>query len=138
MKVEARYLEGFRFEVASRGHRVISDQPIDNGGADMGMTPPELLLASLASCAGYYALQYLITRQLSKQGLTVRVSAEKAAQPARLGSFRIEIAAPDLEERHQSGVLRAVRTCLIHNTLLHAPAIDIVLDTGSRSTPLAA
>jgi organic hydroperoxide reductase OsmC/OhrA len=29
-----------------------SDQPVENGGHDEGMTPPELLLASLGSCAG--------------------------------------------------------------------------------------
>lgn len=138
MEVEARYLEGFRFEVGSRAHRVICDQPVDYGGTDAGMSPPEFLLASLASCAGYYALQYLITRKLSKQGLAVRVFAEKAAQPARLGSFRIEVTVPDLEERYQAGILRAVKTCLIHNTLLHAPAIDIVLDTSSHATPQAA
>ena len=59
MEVSVRYLGDTKFEVAARGHRVICDQPIDNGGADEGMSPPEFLLASLATCAGYYATQYL-------------------------------------------------------------------------------
>jgi uncharacterized OsmC-like protein len=60
--------------------------------------------------------------------LKVKVTAEKATQPARLGSFRIEVTAPELDMQHQAGILRAVKSCLIHNTLLHAPAIDIVLN----------
>lgn len=61
-------------------------------------------------------------------GLKIKVTAEKATQQARLASFRIEVMAPDLDAQHQAGILRAVKACLIHNTLLSAPAIDIVLN----------
>jgi len=118
MEVLAYYIEGSKFEVNARAHRVICDQPIDNGGSDEGMSPPEFLLASLATCAAYYATQYLKTRGLPADDLKVQVSAEKALQPARLASFRIEVFAPGLDERHQAGILRAVKACLIHNTLL--------------------
>ena len=90
-KLIARYAGGVKFEVAARGHRVVCDQPVENGGADEGMSPPEFLLASLATCGGYYAAQYLKARGLSTDGLQVRVTAQKAPQPARLGSFQIEV-----------------------------------------------
>src|SRR5260370_35174005 len=112
MDVTAYYIEGSKFEVNARGHWVISDQPIDNGGSDEGMSPPEFLLASLATCAAYYAAQYLKTRKLAAEDLQVRVSAEKAAQPARLAAFQIEVPAPGLHELHQGGILRAVKACL--------------------------
>ncbi len=131
MNVLARYLEGSKFEVAARGHRVICDQPLDNGGADAGLSPPEFLLASLATCAAYYAAQYLKTRKLSAENLSVQVDADKAANPARLASFRIEVKAPALDEHHQAGVLRAVKACLIHNTLLGEPKIDIAVHSDA-------
>jgi uncharacterized OsmC-like protein len=109
---------------------VICDQPIDNGGADEGMSPPEFLLASLATCAGYYATQYMKTRGLPAEDLKVRVAAQKAAQPARLASFEIEVTALGLDERHQAGILRAVKACLIHNTLLGAPSIEVVVSAA--------
>ena len=115
--------------VEVRGHRVICDQPAGNGGADEGMSPPEFLLASLATCAGYYAAQYLNARKLPAVDLRVRVTAEKETQPARLASFRITVVAPGLEERHQEGVLRAVKSCLIHNTLLSAPEVEVEMAT---------
>jgi putative redox protein len=122
------FIDGTKFEVRSRAHSVICDQPASNGGADEGMTPPEFLLASLGTCAGFYALQYLKSRSLSTEGLTVRVTAEKAMQPARLGSFRVEVVAPAAgDDRHREAILRAVKSCLIHNTMLHAPTIEIVL-----------
>lgn len=72
-------------------------------------------------------MQYLKARSLPTGGLSVKVSAAKAAQPARIGSFRIEVTLPWLEPKHEEGVLRAVRLCLIHNTLLNAPTIETVI-----------
>jgi uncharacterized protein YjaG (DUF416 family) len=62
----------------------------------------------------------------------VTVHAEKLTQPARLGQFRIEVFVPGLDAHHETGILRAVRACLIHNTLLHAPAIETVVRTTAE------
>jgi uncharacterized OsmC-like protein len=129
MELVATYLKDAAFEVSCRDHRVISDQPADKGGGDAGMTPPEFLLAALASCAGYYAAKYLEAHGLPAEGLAVRVTAEKSAAPARLSSFRVAIGAPEAASpKHQAGVLRAARHCLIHNTLLNPARIDVMLD----------
>jgi putative redox protein len=94
------------------------------------MTPPEFLLVSLGTCAGFYAAQYLKARNLPAEGLQVKVSAEKATHPARMGSFRIEVMAPAVGAEHEAGLMRAAKACLIHNTLLNAPAIETVVRTG--------
>jgi len=130
MEVTAKYAGGVAFEVAARGHRMICDQPKDNGGADAGMSPPELLVAALATCAGYYAIQYLITRGLPADGVEVRVVAGKALKPARLADLRIEVTVPAVDERHEAAISRAVKACLIHNTLLNAPVIETVVYTA--------
>ena len=128
METTVRFLDGVRFEAESRGHKVMCDQPAENGGENTGMTPPEFLLAALGTCAGYYALQYLSARKLSTGGLTVKVAAGKATQPARMDNFRILIDVAGLDDpRHREGVLRAAKNCLIHSTLLHAPSIEIAL-----------
>ena len=131
MTVTAEYAGNTRFEVAARGHRIVCDQPSENGGADTGMTPPEFLLASLATCAGFYATQYLNARRLPADGLRVAVTAEKALKPARLDSFRIEVQTPALDPRHEEGVLRAVQSCLIHNTLHASPSIEIAVRSSA-------
>jgi putative redox protein len=127
MEVTIRHLQDVQFEAEARGHRVLCDQPAGNNGADQGMTPPEFLLVSLGTCAGYYAAQYLKARSLSTQGLEVTVHAEKALKPARLAQFRIEVLAPELPREHEAGLLRAVDVCLIRNTLLNSPAVETVV-----------
>ena len=90
------------------------------------MTPPELLLASLGSCAAFYAAAYLRKHHLATQGTKVRVTADKRTAPARLDDFHIAIEVPTgLDPKHIEGIDRAVHQCLIHNTLLHPPTIAI-------------
>lgn len=132
METTVRFLDGVRFEAESRGLKVICDQPAENGGQNTGMTPPEFLLASLGTCAAYYAIQYLKARNLNMEGLTVKVEAGKAQQPARLDNFRILIDVPGLDDpRHRDGVIRAAKNCLIHNTMTHTPSIEIALPTAA-------
>jgi uncharacterized OsmC-like protein len=129
MNVTVDYEGGAKFAVTSGTHSLVCDQPASNGGADEGMTPPELLLASLGTCAGYYAVQYLKTRNLTA-GVKVEVSAEKAQGPARLGSFRIGVSVDrELDERHLQGISRAVNGCVVHNTLTHSPEIEVSVST---------
>ena len=76
MEVRVEHLGGMQFEIKARHHRISSDQPVDNGGFDEGMTPPELLLASLGSCAGFYAAQYLKKHHVATEGMIVRLCRE--------------------------------------------------------------
>lgn len=126
MEVLVEHLGGVQFEIKARQHAVVSDQPAENGGFDEGMTPPEFFLASLGSCAGFYAAQYLKKNKLAVEGTLVRVTAEKLKAPARLDNFHIEVHVPaKLSEKDREGVEQSVHDCLIHNTLLHPPTISL-------------
>ncbi len=136
MEVNVVHLGAVQFEIEARGHKIVSDQPQDNGGFDEGMTPPEFLLASLGSCAAFYAVDYLKRNNLLVEGTKVRVTAEKnkgiiPGKPytgARLDNFTIEVDVPrELDEKHRAGVEAAVHRCLVHNTLIVPPKIDLAI-----------
>jgi len=131
MEVTVEHLGAVQFEIKARQHTVICDQPAENFGHDEGMTPPELLLASLGSCAAFYAVAYLRKYKLAEKGTAetgtkVRVTADKRKDPPRLDDFRIFISVPSgLDPKHVEGMERAVHQCLIHNTLLHPATVAI-------------
>jgi uncharacterized OsmC-like protein len=134
MEVKITHLDQVKFAIHSRSHSIICDQPSENGGTGSGMTPPEFLLASLGSCAAFYAVQYLRTRDLDDRGVEVSVTAEKLKQPARIGNFRIHVSCPvALTEEQEQGVMRSVHHCLVHNTLLNPPEIEIELVVGEAA-----
>jgi putative redox protein len=131
MEVKITHLNQVQFSIQARSHSILCDQPPENGGNDTGMTPPELLLASLGSCAAFYAVQYLNARNLSVSDVEVSVTADKLKQPARLGNFSIHVACPlSLTAEQREGLLRSVHHCLVHNTLLSPPDIKIDLAVG--------
>ena len=113
---------------SSGQHTIACDQPPENGGFDEGMTPPELLLASLGSCAGFYAAS-IFANSTSRPKARASASPPKRSRIlARIENFRIEVETPiELTEQHRAGVERAVHHCLIHNTLLHPPQITIAI-----------
>lgn len=135
MEITVEHLGSVQFEIRTRNHSIISDQPVNDGGFDEGMTPPELLLASLGSCAAYYAVDYLKRNRISPDGLKTRVTAEKVKAPFRLDNFRVEVMLPgDIDETHLKGLEDAVHRCLIHNTLLHLPKIDVTIEARALIT----
>jgi putative redox protein len=137
MLVEVDHLENVQFAVKARKHIILSDQPKENGGADEGMTPPELLLGALASCAAYYAAQYLKGRSLAVSGTHVVVTADKLKSPARLDNFAIEVTCPvALTPDQLTGIERSVHQCLIHNTLLNPPTIHTKIKTPAAAESL--
>ncbi len=126
MQVTIKHLDRVKFAIQARSHMILCDQPIGNDGNDTGMTPPELMLASLGSCAAFYAVHYLRARNLAETGVEVSVTADKLMQPPRLGNFKVNVVCPiPLTDDQNAGIMRAVHHCLIHNTLLSPPQIQI-------------
>ncbi|MDZ7638373.1 MAG: OsmC family protein [Bryobacterales bacterium] len=130
METTVTYLGGVKFEADCRGHKIVSDQPIDAKGSDEGMTPPELMLASLGTCAAFYAAYYLNFNHLSTGGLRVKVSAEKAKGPVRMDDFVIHVDVPGVDESHLDALRKSVEKCLIHATLTHPPSIRTEIAVG--------
>jgi uncharacterized OsmC-like protein len=130
MEVTVEHLGAVQFEIKARQHKIVSDQPAENNGFDEGMTPPELLLASLGSCAAYYAVDYLKRNHIDADGVKTRVTAEKVKGPFRLDNFNIEVeVGTELDNAQLKGLEDAVHRCLIHNTLLHPPTMNVAVRT---------
>jgi len=78
-----RHLGGDRLGISVRGHELLADQPVGDGGEDSAPTPTELFLASLAGCVAFYAERFLRRHGLSTEGLVVACDYAWARDPAR-------------------------------------------------------
>ncbi len=139
MEVKVTHTGKMKFSMQARGHVIETDQPVEVGGEDAAMTPPEIFLAALGSCAAFYAAQYLVVRKLAETGVEVIVDAQKLRDPARLGNFTIQVKSPiPLTEEQTQGMHRAVHRCLIHQTMLQVPQIKIKIHAGQPEVLAAA
>jgi len=127
LDVTLQYTTGARFVAESRQHRIVVDQPAEDGATDHGMTPAELLLAALGGCVGQYVAQYLALRNLSAKGLLVRVEADRNSRPLRLDNFRVEIIAPGLTERQLRALEKTLPAGLVQNAVSRENPLHITV-----------
>ena len=128
MGMTVTHREGLRFSALARGHEVISDQPSGKGGTDQGMTPPELLMASLGACIGVYVVEFAERHHLPHQGLTVDLDWERAEDPTRIARVKVQVRLPgEVSEDFRKALHRVAEQCLIHNTLRSGPEVTITI-----------
>jgi uncharacterized OsmC-like protein len=137
--VEVLHEAGDRFRVRIRSHELTVDQPVDDGGGDAGPTPTELFVAGLASCVAFYAERFLARHGLPMDGLAVECDYAFAQdRPARVRSIELRVVLPDAFPGAKRAALQAVvEHCTVHNSIVHAPDISIILGTGTRDQPRA-
>jgi uncharacterized OsmC-like protein len=118
-----------RYAVQVRGHELIVDQPVDAGGTDLGPTPVELFVASLASCVAHYAGSFLARHHLCRDGLRVDTTWQMADdRPTRVAAVTVCITPPPAFPPGRLPALLAVaRACTVHNTLERGPDVSIEL-----------
>ncbi len=125
MDITLQYTEGARFIAEARHHRLVIDQPAEDGASDHGMTPAELLLTSLGGCVGQYVAQYLNIRGLPSDGLQVRVEAKPSARPLRITDFQVKVVVPGLSDRQLRALEKSFPTGLVQNAVAQENALRI-------------
>jgi uncharacterized OsmC-like protein len=125
------YLGGIGFEVKSRQHSLRIDLSKEKGGKDEGMNPPEVFMASLGSCVGVYCVRYCQNAKLDSSGMSIKLSWKLSDDKTKIANIDIVMSLPKAELGKRSGaVLEAAKHCLIHNTIMVSPEINISFESG--------
>lgn len=134
MNLSVTYRGGTKFAVASGTHEVITDQPLDDGGEDAGMSPVELFVGSLAGCVGYFVAKYCARHAIAAEGLRVEAEWTMAEQPHRIGRVALRVALPAaLTPAQHERLLQVARGCTVHRTLEVPPAVEVTVGDAETS-----
>jgi ribosomal protein S12 methylthiotransferase accessory factor len=113
-------------EALHAGMTIRTDQPVKAGGAGTAPSPFDLFLASIGTCAGYYALRFCQERNLSTAGLALSVDWERSEETKLISRIRIEVTLPEgFPEKYRSAIVRATDQCTVKKHLVNAPAIEV-------------
>ncbi len=124
----ASYKEGLAFTIKIRGHTLVSDLPPAKGGKDEGPTPPELMVAALAACAGIFAAMFARKAGISPEGIEVEAEADTLESPTRLGNFRARIKFPGLPQEMRERAKAFIGACLVGQTLKRENQVTLELE----------
>ena len=123
-KVDIIHSKDYTFKAQSAGNEF----SIDAKGKD-GATPPDVLLASVASCLGVYVRKYAEGAKLDLSGFKISAEAEFAQEPLsfKVINVSIDLKGAKLDERRNKALLEFIKNCPVHNTLKGNPALEIKL-----------
>jgi ribosomal protein S12 methylthiotransferase accessory factor len=125
--MEITFPGGVAVDAHFEGTTIRTDQPERCGGGGTAPAPFDLFLASIGTCAGYYALRFCQERQISSEGLRLSTTWERSPATKLIARIRIELTLPPgFPEKYRTAILRAVDQCAVKKHLLEAPAVEVV------------
>jgi ribosomal protein S12 methylthiotransferase accessory factor len=128
MDIAITFPGGKRVDAHMGGFVIHTDQIAANGGDDTAPGPFDLFLASIATCAGYYALAFCQARQIPIDGLGVTQHVDYDATTHLPNRISLTVNPPEgFPERHRAGLLRAVENCKVKKTITLQPTFLVTL-----------
>ncbi len=133
--IEVSFPGGLRVDAQLGNHVIRTDQPVSGGGDDSAPAPFDLFLASIATCAGIYALGYCRARNLSTEGLKITqdvVEADPTTKLPRRVALTLTLPA-DFPEHHRPAILRAINGCKVKKTIAQGLEFDVIDASAPRA-----
>ena len=128
MDIRVSFPGGKRVDADLGGFVVATDQPVSGGGEGAAPAPFDLFLASLATCAGIYALGFCQARGLPTKGLSLVQRHEFDPETHLPSRIVLELTLPDgFPEKYRAAIQRAVENCKVKKTIAASHAFDVVL-----------
>jgi ribosomal protein S12 methylthiotransferase accessory factor len=123
---------GKRVDAEFAGFTVRTDQPIAHGGEGTAPSPFQLFLASLGTCAGFYALSFCAQRGIPTDG--VRLIQRIVPKPeGGVGKIAIEIhVPPSFPENYVKAIAHAASACTVKKVIEQAPEFEVTSVVGPQ------
>jgi putative redox protein len=104
------------------GHHIFGDEPVANGGKNLGPSPYDLLTAALGECTAITVRWYAIREGWPVEHVDVEVRHGKkmeAGSEQMIDEFHktVTIIAPDLSEEQRQKLFEVAEKCPVHKTL---------------------
>ena len=110
----------------SHGHKIMTDQPLDNGGGNTGPAPFELFLASIGTCAGIYVKSFCDNRQIPTENIKIIQTTEYNKETGLPVSIKLDIKLPpDFPEKYKASLLHVAGLCKVKKSIANPPVFEI-------------
>mgnify|MGYP002401575315 CR=1 FL=1 len=105
---------------------VHTDQSLTNGGEETAPEPFQIFLASIATCAGIYALEFCQAREISPEGMALTMTCEWDEKQQGIEKLHIDLKVPPgFPDRYKKAVTRVMDLCSVKKHMIHPPEFVI-------------
>ena len=118
----------FAVEIEVSGHRLTGDEPVDQGGGDLGPAPFDLLTAALAECTAMTVRWFALQQKWPLDHVEVSVTHRKGgpgAESPRQDMFtkRLRLTGAALTAEQKAKLIEIAAKCPVQRTLEGTPHI---------------
>lgn len=108
---------------------VRTDQPVDEGGEGSAPQPFQLFLASIAACAGAYAADFCLAREISMEGMGLSMQGALDEKKRRYTSFTLRLTLPEgFPEKYRKSILRVMDLCFVKKHIVDPPEFELIAE----------
>jgi ribosomal protein S12 methylthiotransferase accessory factor len=127
MAMEISFPGGKKVDAAFKGFTIKTDQSEKDGGEGSAPTPSFLFLASLGTCAGYYALNFCQKRKIDTQELRLVLDFKNNKKSHMVEKIRMTLTQPpDFPEKYIPAIVKAVDLCYVKKHLHEPPEFETI------------
>lgn len=127
----------FAQEVVIRNHILEADEPVANGGNDLGPSPYDFLLTALGSCTSMTIRMYADLKKIPLKNVIVKLTHEKVyaqdcadceQSQSKIDSIQRDIMLEgDLSKEQREKLLEIANKCPVHRSLTSKILISTTL-----------
>jgi ribosomal protein S12 methylthiotransferase accessory factor len=126
LKVEVGFPGGLRVDAAINGMPIPTDQSVKEGGGGSAPEPFLLFLASIATCAGIYALRFCERRDISMSGMALTMDCEYDEEAKRYRRMSLDLRLPEgFPEKYAGAIVKAMDLCAVKKHIMNPPEFFI-------------
>jgi len=123
--MEITFTGGLKVRAELDGLTVDTDQPIASGGGGEAAGPYDLFLASLGTCAGFFALRFMQQRGIDPTGARLTLATEQDPETGLAATVGIDLELPhDFPDKYRQAIVRAMDQCKVKRQLEHPPVVE--------------
>ena len=124
--LEVYFPGGKKVDIKVGNFIVQTDQSAKSGGNATAPEPFDLFLASIAGCAGIYALSFCQSRSLETEGLGLSMAWERGDKQHRGARVQLRLTLPQaFPEKYRPGIIKAMELCSVKRYLQDPPEFFI-------------
>jgi len=129
-KIDVTFAGGKRVDAVIEGMLIRTDQTVENGGTGTAPEPFQLFLASIATCAGIYALEFCRARELSSEKMALTMHCEWDEKKHAIERMTIDLKLPPgFPDRYRKAIVRVMDLCSVKKHILNPPEFVITTST---------
>jgi len=124
-RIEIKFSGNKKVNAIVNGFEIKTDQPTVAGGDGTAPSPYDLFLASLAACAGIFAISFFQTRNLNSEGFEMYMDVSWDKVKHKLGRVSINMKLPaDFPEKYIPALKNTVELCSVKKTIMDPPEFE--------------